>query len=102
MLQIYNTLSKTKEDFQPLDQNKVRMFVCGPTVYDYIHVGNARTFVFLMLSADIWNLKVLNLITFKISPILMTRLSLALTRKIKNRKKLPWNTKRLSLKTWTL
>ena len=46
MLQIYNTLSKTKEDFQPLDQNKVRMFVCGPTVYDYIHVGNARTFVF--------------------------------------------------------
>ena len=46
MLKIYNTLSKTKEEFVPLNQNNVGMFVCGPTVYDYIHVGNARTFVF--------------------------------------------------------
>ena len=46
MLKIYNTLTGTKEEFQPLEQNNVRMFVCGPTVYDYIHVGNARTFVF--------------------------------------------------------
>ncbi len=45
-MKIYNTLSGQKEEFKPLDQNKVRMFVCGPTVYDYIHVGNARTFVF--------------------------------------------------------
>ena len=45
-MKIYNTLTGLKEEFQPLDQNKVRMFVCGPTVYDYIHVGNARTFVF--------------------------------------------------------
>ena len=46
MLRIYNTLSKTKDEFVPLNQNNVGMFVCGPTVYDYIHVGNARTFVF--------------------------------------------------------
>src|SRR3989344_1163631 len=46
MLKIHNTLSGVKEEFQPLEQNNVRMFVCGPTVYDYIHVGNARTFVF--------------------------------------------------------
>ncbi len=46
MLKIYNTLSGTKEEFKPLDQNQVRMFVCGPTVYDFIHIGNARTFVF--------------------------------------------------------
>src|SRR3989338_770564 len=46
MLRIYNTLTKTKDEFIPLNQNNVRMFVCGPTVYDYIHVGNARTFVF--------------------------------------------------------
>jgi cysteinyl-tRNA synthetase len=45
-MNIYNTLSKIKEEFAPIDQNKVRMFVCGPTVYDYIHIGNARTFVF--------------------------------------------------------
>src|SRR3989344_146740 len=46
MLKIYNTLNKTKEEFIPLDQKSVGMFVCGPTVYDYIHIGNARTFVF--------------------------------------------------------
>jgi len=46
MLKIYNTLTKRKEEFQPMEQNKVRMFVCGPTVYDHIHIGNARTFVF--------------------------------------------------------
>jgi len=46
MLKIYNTLTKNKDEFIPLNQNNVGMFVCGPTVYDYIHIGNARTFVF--------------------------------------------------------
>ena len=41
-LRLYNTLSKTKEDFAPLDPANVRMYVCGPTVYDYAHIGNAR------------------------------------------------------------
>jgi cysteinyl-tRNA synthetase len=41
---IYNSLTKQKEEFKPIDPKKVRMFVCGPTVYDYIHVGNARTY----------------------------------------------------------
>jgi cysteinyl-tRNA synthetase len=45
-MKIYNTLSSQKEEFKPMDQNKVRMFVCGPTVYDFIHIGNARTFIF--------------------------------------------------------
>ncbi len=45
-MKIYNTLTGQKEEFKPLEENKVRMFVCGPTVYDYIHIGNARTFVF--------------------------------------------------------
>lgn len=45
MLEIYNTLSGKKEPFEPRDGKKVQMFVCGPTVYDYIHIGNARTFV---------------------------------------------------------
>ena len=44
MLQVYNTLNKTKEEFRPLDGNNVRMYVCGPTVYDYPHIGNARSF----------------------------------------------------------
>jgi cysteinyl-tRNA synthetase len=41
-LRIYNTLTRTKEDFVPLDPKNVRMYVCGPTVYDFAHIGNAR------------------------------------------------------------
>ena len=41
-LQLYNTLTKAKETFVPLDSDNVRMYVCGPTVYDYAHIGNAR------------------------------------------------------------
>src|SRR5712692_9794151 len=41
-LQLYNSLTRRKEAFQPLDPERVRMYVCGPTVYDYAHVGNAR------------------------------------------------------------
>ncbi|MCR4902847.1 MAG: cysteine--tRNA ligase [Butyrivibrio sp.] len=45
-MQIYNTLSKKKEDFVPIEEGKVRMYVCGPTVYDFIHIGNARPMIF--------------------------------------------------------
>ncbi|MBN1299271.1 MAG: cysteine--tRNA ligase [Actinobacteria bacterium] len=41
-LRIYNTLTRTKEDFKPVSDKKVRMYVCGPTVYNYISIGNAR------------------------------------------------------------
>jgi cysteinyl-tRNA synthetase len=41
-LRLYNTLTRSKEDFTPLDPTNVRMYVCGPTVYDYAHIGNAR------------------------------------------------------------
>jgi len=41
-LRLYNTLSRTKEDFVPLDAKNVRVYVCGPTVYDFAHIGNAR------------------------------------------------------------
>jgi cysteinyl-tRNA synthetase len=42
---LYNTLSRSKEPFRPLDPARVRMYVCGPTVYDYAHIGNARPVV---------------------------------------------------------
>ena len=45
MLQIYNSLSRTKETFRPIDPERVRMYVCGMTVYDYCHVGHARVLV---------------------------------------------------------
>ena len=44
-MKIYNTLSRKKEDFVPIEEGKVRMYVCGPTVYNYIHIGNARPMI---------------------------------------------------------
>jgi cysteinyl-tRNA synthetase len=44
-LRLYNTLSGKIEDFHPIDSNRVRMYACGPTVYDYGHIGNFRTFI---------------------------------------------------------
>jgi len=41
-LRLYNTLTRAKEDFVPIDPSRVRMYVCGPTVYDFAHIGNAR------------------------------------------------------------
>ena len=41
-LTLYNTLTRKKEPFRPIDPDNVRMYVCGPTVYDYAHIGNAR------------------------------------------------------------
>ena len=45
MIQVYNTLTRKKEDFIPIEEGKVRMYLCGPTVYNYIHIGNARSAV---------------------------------------------------------
>lgn len=44
-MKIYNTLTRKKEEFVPIEEGKVRMYVCGPTVYNYFHIGNARPFV---------------------------------------------------------
>lgn len=44
-MKIYNTLTKKKEEFVPLEEGKVKMYVCGPTVYNYIHIGNARPMI---------------------------------------------------------
>ena len=46
MFKLYNTLTGNVEDFQPLNPNEVRIYVCGPTVYDFAHIGNFRTFLF--------------------------------------------------------
>ena len=44
-MKIFNTLSKSKQEFVPLEENKVKMYVCGPTVYNFIHIGNARPMI---------------------------------------------------------
>src|SRR3989344_3845383 len=45
MLKVYNTLSRKLEIFKPIKNNKVNFFVCGPTVYDYAHLGHAKTYI---------------------------------------------------------
>ena len=45
-LRLYNTLTRQVEEFKPLEGNTVRMYGCGPTVYDFAHIGNYRTFLF--------------------------------------------------------
>ena len=44
-MKLYNTLTRKKEEFVPVEEGKVRMYVCGPTVYNYIHIGNARPMI---------------------------------------------------------
>ena len=46
-MEIYNTLTKRKEEIKPHEPGKVKMYVCGPTVYNYIHIGNARPMIVL-------------------------------------------------------
>ncbi|HAT39218.1 MAG TPA: cysteine--tRNA ligase, partial [Polynucleobacter sp.] len=45
MLQIYNTLSRSKQGFKPIEPGKVKMYVCGMTVYDFCHIGHARVMI---------------------------------------------------------
>jgi len=45
VMKIYNTLTRKKEEFIPINENEVRMYSCGPTVYNYFHIGNARPFI---------------------------------------------------------
>ena len=44
-MKIYNSLTRKKEEFKPINENEVKMYVCGPTVYNYFHIGNGRTFI---------------------------------------------------------
>lgn len=53
MLKIYNSLTKQKEAFEPLDQNHIKYYSCGPTVYNRIHIGNARAFICADLLAKV-------------------------------------------------
>ena len=46
-LKLYNTLTRKKENFKPLIGNEVRIYTCGPTVYNYAHIGNFRSYIFM-------------------------------------------------------
>ncbi len=57
MMQIYNTQTRRKEEFVPIEPGKVRIYCCGPTVYNYFHIGNARPFSYSTRFAAIWNIR---------------------------------------------
>src|SRR5215470_609905 len=61
MLRLTNTLTGKQEDFTPQDNQTVRMYTCGPTVYDFVHIGNLRTYIFEDILrrhlASKWNVK---------------------------------------------
>ena len=65
-MRLFNTMSRKKEEFVPLEEGKVRMYVCGPTVYNLIHIGNARPMIIFTLFAVIWNTKAMMSIMFQI------------------------------------
>jgi cysteinyl-tRNA synthetase len=64
-MRIYNTLTRQIEDFIPRDENEVKMYTCGPTVYNYAHVGNLRTYIF----EDVLE-KTLNYIGYKVKRVM--------------------------------
>ena len=54
MIKIYDTMSRDLREFVPIEDGKVKMYVCGPTVYNYIHVGNARSTVAFDTSSSLF------------------------------------------------
>ena len=46
VLKIYNTLGRKKQVFKPIKKGQVNMYVCGPTIYNYVHIGNLRAYLF--------------------------------------------------------
>ena len=61
-MEIYSTLTRSKEDFQTINDNRVNLFVCGPTVYDDAHIGHGRTYK-------------LTLFLFKVSKVCLLRVN---------------------------
>ena len=68
MMQIYNTQTRRKEEFKPIEPGKVRIYCCGPTVYNYFHIGNARPSCSTRCAA-IWSTRATRSSTFRISRI---------------------------------
>ena len=72
-MKLYNTLTRQKEEFVPLNEGEVRIYSCGPTVYDYFHIGNARPFIIFDTLRRYMEYKGYKVILYRISRILMIR-----------------------------
>ena len=74
-IKIYDTMTRSLRDFVPITENTVNMYVCGPTVYNYIHIGNARSVVAFDTIRRYLNTEATRLTTFLTSQMLMTKSS---------------------------
>src|SRR5699024_4368454 len=75
-ISVYNTLTRQKEVFKTIKENQVKMYVCGPTVYNYIHIGNARPAIVFDTVRRYLEYKGMKLIMFLILPMWMIKLSI--------------------------
>ena len=73
-LKFFNTLTSKLEDFNPIDDQNIRIYVCGPTVYDHIHIGNARPIIVFDVLVRLLQKNFLRLLMLEISQILMIKL----------------------------
>jgi len=90
-LKVYNTLTKKKEEFKPIKKGKVGLYSCGPTVYDYAHIGNFRSYIFVDLLKRYLEYK-----GYKVKHIMnITDID---DKTIKNSGKIGWNLKRFTEK----
>ena len=74
MLSIYNSLTNRKEEFVPIEKNRIRIYVCGMTVYDFCHLGHARVMVVFDTIIRYLRYRGFDVRMFGILQILMTRL----------------------------
>ena len=89
---LYNTMTKTRQEFVPITPGKVSMYVCGPTVYDYIHIGNARP----MIVFDTLRRST----TYPTSPTLMIRSSRERMKKASLPRRFPSALSKSAKRTW--
>ena len=73
-MKIYNTMTRKKEEFVPNDPKEVKIYACGPTVYNYIHIGNARPLCVFDVLRRYLEYRGYNVNLFKTLPMLTTRL----------------------------
>ena len=99
-MKIYNTLTKRKEEFVPVEPGKVKMYVCGPTVYNFIHIGNARPMIVFDMVRRYLNIKDTMSIMYPTLPMSMTRSSRKRSRKALTPRRSPNATSQSAKKTW--
>lgn len=72
-MEIYSTLTRSKETFETMNDNRINLFVCGPTVYDDAHIGHGRTYISFDTIKDTGNIKVIQYFIFRTLLMLMIR-----------------------------